>query len=83
MMLCTEVKDRYQHIFEAGDVKFVDMNGDAVIDEKDMVMIGDPNRFYGRFFTGFNVSTLSATVTCSAGGDIYNYQKSFGNGSVS
>ena len=64
--------------FEAGDVKFVDMNGDAVIDEKDMVMIGDPNPdFYGRFFTSFNVKnfTLSATVTCSAGGDIYNYQR--------
>ncbi len=64
--------------FEAGDVKFVDMNNDAIIDEKDMVMIGDPNPdFYGRFFTNFNVRnfTLSATVTCSVGGDIYNYQR--------
>jgi len=64
--------------FEAGDVKFVDMNGDAIINEKDMVKIGDPNPdFFGRIFTNFNVKnlTLSATMTYKVGGDIYNYQR--------
>ena len=64
--------------FEAGDVKFVDINGDAIINEKDMVKIGDPNPdFYGRLFTNLNVKnfTLSATMTYKIGGDIYNYER--------
>ncbi|MBO7588011.1 MAG: SusC/RagA family TonB-linked outer membrane protein [Bacteroidaceae bacterium] len=64
--------------FEAGDVKFIDMNGDAIINEKDMVKIGDPNPdFYGRLFTNLNVKnlTLSATMTYKIGGDVYNYQR--------
>ncbi|MBR4842730.1 MAG: SusC/RagA family TonB-linked outer membrane protein [Bacteroidaceae bacterium] len=64
--------------FEAGDVKFVDMNGDAIINEKDMVKIGDPNPdFYGRLFTNLNIKnfTLSATMTYKLGGDVFNYQR--------
>jgi len=63
---------------EGGDMKFVDVNGDHVIDTKDMVQIGDPNPdFYGRVFTNLSYKnfTLSATVTYSIGGDIYNYQR--------
>ena len=66
--------------FEAGDVIFVNVDGDAdnLINEKDMTIIGDPNPdFYGRIFTkvGVNNLSLSATFTYSVGGDIYNYER--------
>lgn len=64
--------------FEAGDVAFVDQNGDKVINADDMVQIGDPNPdFYGRISTklGFGNFSLSATMTYSVGGDIYNYER--------
>jgi len=66
--------------FEAGDVIFVNVDGDAenLINEKDMTIIGDPNPdFYGRIFTKVGVKnlSLSATFTYSVGGDIYNYER--------
>lgn len=66
--------------FEAGDVIFVNVDGDAdnLINEKDMTVIGDPNPdFYGRIFTKVGVKnlSLSATFTYSVGGDIYNYER--------
>ena len=64
--------------FEAGDMIFNDLNGDKIINEKDMSVIGDPNPdFYGRIFTtlSYRNLSLSATVTYSMGGDIYNYQR--------
>lgn len=64
--------------FEAGDVKFIDQNGDKIINSLDMVQIGDPNPdFYGRISTkfGFGNLSLSATFTYSMGGDIYNYER--------
>ena len=59
-------------------MKFVDVSGDNKIDEKDRVVIGDPNPdFYGRIFTklGMGNFSLSATMTYSVGGDVYNYQR--------
>lgn len=64
--------------FEAGDMVFVDNNGDKIINKEDMVQIGDPNPdFYGRISTKMAVKnlTLSATFAYSVGGDIYNYQR--------
>ena len=64
--------------FEAGDIQFVDQNGDNIINKDDMVQIGDPNPdFYGRVSTkmGFGNLSLSATLTYSLGGDIYNYER--------
>ena len=66
--------------FVAGDMRFVNVDGDAanIIDENDMTVIGDPNPdFYGRIFTrvGYKNLSLSATFTYSVGGDIYNYQR--------
>ena len=64
--------------FEAGDVKFVDQNGDHIINSEDMVQIGDPNPdFYGRISTkmGYGNLSLSATFTYSVGGEIFNYER--------
>ena len=62
----------------AGDMVFVDQNGDNKIDANDRVKIGDPNPdFYGRIFTNLSAGNLSvsATLTYSLGGDIFNYQR--------
>ena len=64
--------------FEAGDMIFVDQNADGIINDKDMVQIGDPNPdFYGRIFSNMSIKnfSLSATFTYSIGGDLYNYQR--------
>ena len=65
--------------FDAGDMRFVDVNGDQCIDENDMQIIGDPNpTLYGTFSTNlaWKRFALSANFTYSLGGDIYNYQRS-------
>ncbi|WP_163221007.1 SusC/RagA family TonB-linked outer membrane protein [Bacteroides sp. 214] len=64
--------------FGAGDVRFVNMNNDDLIDEKDMVVIGDPNPdVYGGFSTALRWKrfSLSAMFSYSVGGDIYNYTR--------
>lgn len=65
--------------FKAGDVRFVDQNGDGWISEADMVQIGDPNPdIYGNIFTNLTWKnlTLSLDFKYSLGNDIYNYQRS-------
>ena len=65
--------------FAAGDVKFIDQNGDNVINLQDRVIIGNPNPdVYGNIssnlmYKGFS---LSATFNYSLGNDVYNYQRS-------
>lgn len=64
--------------FGAGDVNFVDMDGNNEINEEDMVKIGDPNPdVYGRLFTSiyYKSFSLSATFAYSLGQDVYNYQR--------
>ena len=59
-----------------GDVRFVDVNGDKIIDDADKMIIGDPNPdFFGYLFTGFAYKRfeLSAFLNYSVGNDIYNY----------
>ena len=61
--------------FKAGDMHFVEVVNDGVIDEKDRQIIGDPNPdFYGNF--NFNLSwkrfTLGTLFTYSYGNDVYN-----------
>ncbi|MBW4888974.1 SusC/RagA family TonB-linked outer membrane protein [Mucilaginibacter sp. HMF5004] len=61
---------------KGGDVRFVDNNGDGVIDSRDMQVIGDPNSdFFGGINTTFTYSkfTLSVLFTFSKGGSNYNY----------
>jgi hypothetical protein len=65
--------------FTAGDMRFVDVDGDKCIGEADMQVIGDPNPdFYGTFGTRLTWRNLalSASFNYSVGGDIYNYQRS-------
>jgi len=65
--------------FKAGDVHFVDQNGDGWISEADMVEIGDPNPvIYGNFYTNLSWKhlTLDVVFKYSLGNDIYNYQRS-------
>jgi len=68
-----------KQLFKAGDMRFVDVNGDGEISEADKTIIGDPNPdIYGNIFT--NVSwknlTLHIGFNYSLGNDIYNYQRS-------
>lgn len=65
--------------FKAGDVHFVDQNGDGWISEADMVEIGDPNPdVFGNIFTSLNYKnfTLDVIFKYSLGNDVYNYQRS-------
>ena len=69
--------------FGAGDMKFVnhvdEVGNENVIDEKDMVVIGDPNPdFYGNFYSNLSYKrlTLNMNFNYSYGNDIYNYQRS-------
>ena len=65
--------------FAAGDVKFIDQNGDNVINLQDRVIIGNPNPdIYGNITSNlmYKNFSLSATLNYSWGNDVYNYQRS-------
>jgi hypothetical protein len=65
--------------FKAGDVRFVDINGDGEISEADKTIIGNPNPdIYGNIFatTTWKNFTLHIGFNYSLGNDIYNYQRS-------
>ena len=59
---------------QAGDIKYVDMNGDGVIDAADKTKIGDP---FAKFTLGWNVNVsvgnfdFVSFVYASVGNDIY------------
>ena len=66
------------HYFQAGDMQFVDIDGDHMITEADRTVIGDPNPdFYGNIFTSFNYQRLRLDVyfNYSIGNDVYNYMR--------
>ena len=69
-----------QHnFFQAGDMRFADIDNNHVINEADRCVIGDPNPdVYGNIFTNFTWKrlTLSAFFNYSLGNDVYNYQRS-------
>lgn len=63
---------------QGGDVRFVDVNNDHVINSSDMQVIGNPNPdFTGGISTGFTYKrfSLDALFTFSKGNDIYNYTR--------
>lgn len=61
--------------FAAGDMRFVDAHNDGIIDDRDRVVIGDPNPdLFGNFnfrlrWKGLSLSSLFTFVT---GNDVYN-----------
>ena len=64
--------------FSAGDMRFVNRNGDQYINKEDRVEIGDPNPdIYGGLNTRvlWKNFTLSAQFTYSWGNDVYNYTR--------
>ncbi len=75
----TGIESRPYDVFQAGDVRFVDQNNDGIIDEKDRVVIGNPNpTLFGNIFTTLSWKNLRLDVIFkySLGNDIYNYQRS-------
>ena len=65
--------------FEAGDVRFIDQDGNKLIDEIDMVKIGDPNPdLFGGLLSvmRYRRFTLTAQFNFSLGNDVYNYTRS-------
>ncbi|MDP4270148.1 MAG: SusC/RagA family TonB-linked outer membrane protein, partial [Bacteroidota bacterium] len=65
--------------FTAGDIHFVDVNKDGMIDAKDKQVIGNPNPdVYGTVSSKLTYRrlTLNTLFTYSFGNDIYNYQRS-------
>lgn len=75
----TGIKNDPYKNFKAGDVHFVDKDGDGVINENDRYIIGNPNPdVYGNIATSLNYKkwTLDINLKYSLGNDIYNYQRS-------
>jgi len=66
--------------FEAGDVIFVDKDGNGEINADDRFVIGDPNPdIYGNISLKLHYKKnwmLAANFSYSVGNDIYNYQRS-------
>ena len=61
--------------FEGGDIRFEDLNGDKIIDDRDRTVIGNPNPdLTGSFNTRFKYKrlSLSALFYFSVGNDLYN-----------
>ncbi|MFL5739473.1 MAG: SusC/RagA family TonB-linked outer membrane protein [Flavisolibacter sp.] len=61
--------------FRGGDVRFIDLNGDKVIDDADRDVIGNPNPdFYGSFNSHVEWKrwTFDLLFTYSKGGEVYN-----------
>jgi len=64
--------------FTGGDVRFVDVNNDHIINENDLQLIGDPNPdFFGSISTRIEYKrfSLDALVTYVGGNDVYNYTR--------
>lgn len=71
-------QDASYSTFAAGDVHFVDTDGNGIINEADKQVIGDPNPdATGTFFNRFTYRRLSLEILCtySLGNDVYNYQR--------
>ena len=65
--------------FGAGDIRFKDINGDRIIDDRDREVIGDPNPdIYGGFTNRFTYKRfqLEALCTFTKGNDVFNYLRS-------
>ncbi len=75
----TGIKNNPYKDFKAGDVHFVDLHNDGVIDDKDKTVIGDPNpEIFGNIYTNFAYKRWSLDINFkySLGNDVFNYQRS-------
>ncbi len=64
--------------FQAGDVRFEDINGDGKINKDDRTIIGDVTPdIYGNLFTSLSWKklTLDVNFNYSLGGEVYNYMR--------
>jgi len=64
--------------FKGGDMRFIDTNGDKIINGADRVVIGNPNPdLFGSFNNTFGYKnwTLDVLVSFVLGNDIYNYTR--------
>lgn len=62
-------------LFNAGDVKFKDVNGDHIIDDADRMVLGSPDPdFFGGFFSNMRYKgwNLFVNFTYTYGNEIYN-----------
>lgn len=68
-----------KNYFGAGDMIFVDKDGNKKIDENDRDVIGDPNPdFYGNIFTAVSWKNFKLDVNFNycVGNDVFNYMRS-------
>jgi TonB-linked SusC/RagA family outer membrane protein len=71
-----------EQYFQAGDVRFADLNNDHRIDEHDKTIIGDPNPdLFGNIFLNLSWKrfTFNAAFNYALGNDVFNYQRSILN----
>jgi hypothetical protein len=64
--------------FKGGDVRFIDANGDKLIDDRDRQVIGNPNPdFFGSIVNSLSWKSFSLETffTFTQGNDIYNYTR--------
>ena len=64
--------------FKAGDMRFVDIDGNHEINDADRTIIGDPNPdIYGNIFTtvSYKRLTLDVRMNYSLGNDVFNYMR--------
>jgi TonB-linked SusC/RagA family outer membrane protein len=64
--------------FKGGDVRFIDMDDNNVIDDNDRDVIGDPNPVFTGGFSNrisWKRFELNALFTFNQGGDVFNYQR--------
>ncbi|MBC8053908.1 MAG: SusC/RagA family TonB-linked outer membrane protein [Sphingobacteriaceae bacterium] len=64
--------------FGAGDMQFIDINGDKIINEDDRVVLGNPNPdLFGSFNNTLSYKKwrLDALFTFVTGNDVYNYTR--------
>ncbi|MBO4397152.1 MAG: SusC/RagA family TonB-linked outer membrane protein [Bacteroidaceae bacterium] len=64
--------------FHAGDIHFVDLNNDGIINNDDKTVIGNPNpKLYGNIYSNFNMKRWSLDIIFKycIGNDIYNYHR--------
>ena len=66
------------NMFKAGDIQFVDLDGNKEINEDDRTVIGDPNPdIYGNIFSTLSYKhfKLDLRFNYSLGNDVFNYQR--------